>query len=177
MCTQVQPDRAIRTETAVTAVIRRMSGFLKGRRTGLWPGASERYSYPDGSGLSPLLLPVAVGVDHGDLAQLEVADRLLDLRQVADHHPGQGGRVDGLGRLRDLLDRQRLDLGGVAGDVVVRATVLDDVANGAHHRTRGLERTRQAADLGGLDLLHLVGGRRRLAAGELAHLARDLLQR
>src|SRR5690606_1763191 len=150
MCTQVQPDRAIRTETAVTAGIRRMSGFLKGRRTGLWPGASERYSYPDGSRLPPLLLPVAVGVDHGDLAELEVADRLLDLRQVADHDPGQCVRVDGPGRLGDLLRGQRLDLGGMAGDVVVRTAVLDDVADRTHHRARGFERARQAADLGGL---------------------------
>ena len=72
---------------------------------------------PDRRGL--LLHRAAVGIDDGHFAELQVADRLLDLLQVADHHPGQGLGVDRRRGGLDLVDGQALDLGLALEDVVV----------------------------------------------------------
>src|SRR5690606_37592931 len=99
MWTQVQPDKPASNRTEAATGTRRMAVF------------PEKKDAPDCGPVrlnrTALRTRLAVGVDHGDLAQLEVADRLLDLRQVADDHPGQGVRIDRRGRGGDLFRGQR----------------------------------------------------------------------
>src|SRR5690606_37029329 len=65
--------------------------FLRRRRRRL---AAHALANPES--LLPSSHHLAVRIQHLDLAEIELAYRLLDLREVADHDPGQGVGTDHL---------------------------------------------------------------------------------
>src|SRR3546814_5470960 len=73
-----------------------------------------------------------------DLAQVQRADRLFDLVEITDHHPGQCARIQRARGGVDLFRGQVADLRVAQFDPVVRAVVADDAGDGAEHRTGGL---------------------------------------
>src|SRR5215831_13057696 len=80
----------------------------------------------------------SVGIDNLELAELEAADRLLDLLEVADDDPGQRAGLDDGDRLLELIEGERGDPGGALLGIVVGPAVERVVAERAEHGVAGL---------------------------------------